>query len=101
VRTDLEPLTLESRERVIAEERLDALLPTLGGQTALNLSRALHEEGGLARYGVEVIGAKAEAIKKGEDREEFQKAMRKIGLEVPRGQSCAWPFGTPPGPLPF
>ncbi len=85
-RTYLEPLTLEYLERVIAEERPDALLPTLGGQTALNLSMALHEEGVLARYGVELIGAKAEAIKKGEDREEFQKAMRKIGLEVPRGQ---------------
>ncbi|HAR69145.1 MAG TPA: carbamoyl phosphate synthase large subunit, partial [Thermus scotoductus] len=85
-RTYLEPLTLEYLERVIAKERPDALLPTLGGQTALNLSMALHEEGVLARYGVELIGAKAEAIKKGEDREEFQKAMRKIGLEVPRGQ---------------
>ncbi len=85
-RTYLEPLTLEYLEKVIAKERPDALLPTLGGQTALNLSMALHEEGILARYGVELIGAKAEAIKKGEDREEFQKAMRKIGLEVPRGQ---------------
>ncbi|WP_105318511.1 carbamoyl-phosphate synthase large subunit [Thermus tenuipuniceus] len=85
-RTYLEPLTLEYLERVIAKERPDALLPTLGGQTALNLSMALHEEGVLARYGVELIGAKAEAIKKGEDREEFQKAMRRIGLEVPRGQ---------------
>ncbi|WP_038042285.1 carbamoyl-phosphate synthase large subunit [Thermus tengchongensis] len=85
-RTYLEPLTLEYLEKVIAKERPDALLPTLGGQTALNLSMALHEEGILARYGVELIGAKAEAIRKGEDREEFQKAMRKIGLEVPRGQ---------------
>ncbi|GAA5334698.1 MULTISPECIES: carbamoyl-phosphate synthase large subunit [Thermus] len=84
-RTYVEPLTLEYLEKVIAKERPDALLPTLGGQTALNLSMALHEEGVLERYGVELIGAKAEAIKKGEDREEFQKAMRKIGLEVPRG----------------
>ncbi|WP_243089867.1 carbamoyl-phosphate synthase large subunit [Thermus neutrinimicus] len=85
-RTYLEPLTLESLEKVLAKERPDALLPTLGGQTALNLSMALHEEGVLARYGVELIGAKAAAIKKGEDREEFQRAMRRIGLEVPRGQ---------------
>ncbi|MFN4232372.1 carbamoyl-phosphate synthase large subunit [Thermus sp.] len=85
-RTYLEPLTLEYLEKVLAKERPDALLPTLGGQTALNLSMALHEEGVLARYGVELIGAKAAAIKKGEDREEFQRAMRKIGLEVPRGQ---------------
>ncbi|GLV48257.1 carbamoyl-phosphate synthase large chain [Thermus sp. LT1-2-5] len=84
-RTYIEPLTLESLERILAKERPDALLPTLGGQTALNLSMALYEEGVLERYGVELIGAKAEAIKKGEDREEFQKAMRKIGLEVPRG----------------
>ncbi|MFN4071971.1 MAG: carbamoyl-phosphate synthase large subunit [Thermus sp.] len=85
-RTYLEPLTLEYLEKVLAKERPDALLPTLGGQTALNLSMALHEEGVLARYGVELIGAKAAAIKKGEDREEFQRAMRRIGLEVPRGQ---------------
>ncbi|KHG65855.1 carbamoyl phosphate synthase large subunit [Thermus sp. 2.9] len=83
--TYVEPLTLESLERILARERPDALLPTLGGQTALNLSMALYEEGILERYGVELIGAKAEAIKKGEDREEFQKAMRRIGLEVPRG----------------
>lgn len=85
-RTYVEPLTLEFLEKVIAKERPDALLPTLGGQTALNLSLALYEEGVLARYGVELIGANAAAIRKGEDREEFQKAMRKIGLEVPRGQ---------------
>ncbi len=85
-RTYIEPLTLEALEKILAKEAPDALLPTLGGQTALNLSMALHEEGILERYGVELIGAKAEAIKKGEDREEFQKAMRKIGLEVPRGK---------------
>ncbi len=84
--TYIEPLTLESIEGIIARERPDALLPTLGGQTALNLAMALHEEGVLARYGVELIGAKAEAIKKGEDREAFQETMRKIGLEVPRGE---------------
>jgi carbamoyl-phosphate synthase large subunit len=88
-RTYVEPLTLEALEKVIAKEAPDALLPTLGGQTALNLSMALHEEGILKRYGVELIGANAEAIKKGEDREAFQKAMRKIGLEVPRGKMVA------------
>ncbi|GAB5601812.1 carbamoyl-phosphate synthase large subunit [Thermus sp. FJN-A] len=88
-RTYVEPLTLEFLEKVIAKEAPDALLPTLGGQTALNLSMALHEEGVLARHGVELIGAKAEAIKKGEDREEFQRAMRRIGLEVPRGSMVA------------
>ncbi len=84
--TYMEPLSLEYLEGVIAKEAPDALLPTLGGQTALNLSMALYEEGILERHGVELIGAKAEAIRKGEDREEFQKAMRKIGLEVPRGK---------------
>ena len=84
--TYLEPLTLEHLEAILAREAPDALLPTLGGQTALNLAMALHEEGILQKYGVELIGAKAEAIRKGEDREEFQKAMRRIGLEVPRGQ---------------
>ena len=87
--TYLEPLSLEFLERIVAKERPDALLPTLGGQTALNLSMALWEEGILDRYGVELIGAKAEAIQKGEDREEFQKAMRRIGLEVPRGRMVA------------
>lgn len=84
--TYLEPLTPEYLEKVIAKERPNALLPTLGGQTALNLSMTLHQTGVLDKYGVELIGANAEAIKKGEDREEFQKAMQKIGLEVPRGQ---------------
>ncbi len=84
--TYLEPLRLEYLEKIIERERPDALLPTLGGQTALNLAVALFEEGVLARYGVELIGANVEAIKKGEDREAFQAAMRRIGLEVPRGR---------------
>jgi len=84
--TYLEPLTVEFLEKVIAQERPDALLPTLGGQTALNLSMALFERGILEKYGVELIGANAAAIKKGEDREEFQKAMIKIGVDVPRGK---------------
>ncbi|WP_027893944.1 carbamoyl-phosphate synthase large subunit [Calidithermus chliarophilus] len=84
--TYLEPLTAEFLEKVIAKEQPDALLPTLGGQTALNLAMQLYEQGILEKYGVELIGANAAAIKKGEDREEFQQAMLKIGLDVPRGK---------------
>ncbi len=82
-RTYVEPLTLDFLEEIIRKERPDALLPTFGGQTALNLSVRLYEEGVLQRYGVEMIGASYEAIKKGEDRDLFRKAMRKIGLKVP------------------
>ena len=85
-RTYVEPLDLEHLEGILAREAPDALLPTLGGQTGLNLAMALYEESILQKYGVELIGAKAEAIRKGEDREAFQEAMRRIGLEVPRGQ---------------
>jgi len=84
--TYLEPLTAEFLEKVIVKEKPDALLPTLGGQTALNLAMQLYEGGILEKYGVELIGANAAAIKKGEDREEFQRAMLKIGLDVPRGK---------------
>jgi len=82
-RTYLEPLTVPIVEQIIARERPDALLPTLGGQTGLNLAVALAEEGVLDRYGVEMIGAKLHAIKKAEDRELFKQAMQKIGVEVP------------------
>lgn len=82
--TYIEPLTPESLEKIIAKERPDALLPTLGGQTGLNLSTELHRMGILEKYGVEMIGAKAEAIEKGEDREKFREAMIKIGLDVPK-----------------
>jgi carbamoyl-phosphate synthase large subunit len=84
--TYLEPLTIEFLEKVIAKERPDALLPTLGGQTALNLSLALADAGILERYGVELIGANAEAINKGEDRQLFQQAMQKIGVECAKGK---------------
>jgi carbamoyl-phosphate synthase large subunit len=84
--TYLEPLTPEFVERVIIKEKPDALLPTLGGQTALNLAMELHERGTLDKYGVELIGAGVEAIKKGEDRELFQAAMKKIGVETARGK---------------
>jgi len=83
-RTYIEPLTVEVLEKIIEKERPDALLPTVGGQTALNLAVKLHEAGILEKYGVELIGAKVEAIKKAEDRELFKEAMLKIGLEVPK-----------------
>jgi carbamoyl-phosphate synthase large subunit len=82
-RTYVEPLTTQFVEAVIALERPDAVLPTVGGQTALNLAVALHEEGILAKYGVELIGAKIDAIKVGEDRLLFRDAMQEIGLDVP------------------
>ncbi len=80
--TYIEPLTVEILEKIIVAEKPDALLPTLGGQTALNLAVALHEEGILEKYGVEMIGARYDAIQKGEDRELFKEAMLKIGLDV-------------------
>ncbi len=84
--TYIEPLTVEFVEKIIAKERPDALLPTLGGQTALNLSMQLHEKGILEKYKVEMIGAKPAAIAKGEDRELFKQAMIKIGLDVARSK---------------
>jgi carbamoyl-phosphate synthase large subunit len=82
--TYIEPLEPEFAEQVIARERPDALLPTVGGQTALNLALALDEAGVLERYGVELIGARPEAIRLGEDRELFKRAMEEIGLKCPR-----------------
>ncbi len=81
--TYIEPLTADIVEMIISRERPDALLPTMGGQTALNLSVELAEKGILGAYNVELIGAKLEAIKKAEDRELFKEAMKKIGLDVP------------------
>ena len=83
--TYIEPLTAEWVERVIEVEQPDALLPTMGGQTALNLALELAESGVLEKYGVELIGADVSAIKKAEDREKFATAMRKIGLELTHG----------------
>ncbi|MDR0352221.1 MAG: carbamoyl-phosphate synthase large subunit [Opitutaceae bacterium] len=85
--TYIEPLTREVLEKIIAAERPSALLPTLGGQTALNLSMELHRAGVLERHGVEMIGAKPDAIAKGEDRELFKQAMLKIGLDVARSRT--------------
>lgn len=81
--TYIEPLTVEICERIIAQERPDALLPTVGGQTALNLAKALSESGVLARYNVEMIGAVLESIDLAEDRQQFKQAMIEIGLECP------------------
>ena len=82
-RTYVEPLEPEVLTAIIEKERPDALLPTLGGQTALNLTMQLVERGVLERYGVEVIGARPEAIATAEDRDRFKAAMEDIGLEVP------------------
>ncbi|MEX2550976.1 MAG: carbamoyl-phosphate synthase large subunit [Nitriliruptoraceae bacterium] len=82
--TYVEPLTVETARAVIARERPDALLPTLGGQTALNLAVELHEAGVLEEFGVEVLGADLEAIQTAEDRLRFKEAMEEIGLESPR-----------------
>jgi len=83
-RTYIEPITPEAVEKVIARERPDALLPTVGGQTGLNTAVALAESGVLAKYGVEMIGASLEVIHKAEDREKFRQAIKKIGLRMPR-----------------
>jgi carbamoyl-phosphate synthase large subunit len=83
--TYIEPITPEWVERVIEKERPDAILPTMGGQTALNVALALHDSGVLARHGVELIGANARAIRMAEDRSEFAKAISRIGLKLPHG----------------
>jgi carbamoyl-phosphate synthase large subunit len=86
--TYIEPLTVDSVRAVIEAERPDALLATLGGQTALNLAVELHEAGLLEEYGVEVLGADLEAIQTAEDRQAFKDAMTEIGLESPRSMYC-------------
>src|SRR5579885_714819 len=85
-KTYVEPLTAPYLEEIIRREKPDALLSTVGGQTGLNLSVELAEKGVLDKYGVELIGAKIDAIKKAEDRLLFKDAMRKIGLETPQSQ---------------
>jgi carbamoyl-phosphate synthase large subunit len=85
----IEPLTPESLELIIEKERPDAVLPTLGGQTALNLAVALAERGALERYDVELIGAPVRAIQLAEDRALFKKTMQEIGLEVPESQQVS------------
>src|SRR5256886_15408343 len=84
--TYIEPITPAVVEQIIAREKPDALLPTMGGQTALNTAMALARSGVLARYGVELIGANEEAIAKAEDRQLFRLAMDRIGLCSPKGR---------------
>ncbi|MCW2545001.1 MAG: carbamoyl-phosphate synthase large subunit, partial [Frankiales bacterium] len=86
--TYIEPITPEYVTKIIAKERPDALLPTLGGQTALNAAMALHEAGILEQYGVELIGADVEAIRKGEDRQAFKEVVESIGAESARSAVC-------------
>ena len=83
-RTYIEPITPEIVAKIIERERPDALLPTIGGQTGLNIAISLHEMGILQKFGVELIGASFEAIQKAEDRNLFRMAMEKLGLTVPR-----------------
>ncbi|MBU3974442.1 MAG: carbamoyl-phosphate synthase large subunit [Alphaproteobacteria bacterium] len=85
--TYIEPITPEFVERIIAKERPDALLPTMGGQTALNTALALDASGALKKWGVEMIGAKADVIDKAEDRQKFRDAMDRLGLESPRSKA--------------
>ena len=90
-RTYIEPITAEVIEAIIEREKPDALLPTMGGQTALNAAMELYRNGALARHGVKLIGANAQAIAKGEDRQLFKEAMLRIGLDVPRsGVARSW-----------
>ena len=86
-RTYIEPLTWQILEKVIERERPDALLPTVGGQTGLNVAMDLWHHGVLQEYNVEMIGAKADVIAKAEERNQFKAAMEKIGLEVCRGET--------------
>ncbi|MBI5066681.1 MAG: carbamoyl-phosphate synthase large subunit [Deltaproteobacteria bacterium] len=90
-RTYVEPITPEFAEQILAREKPDVLLPTLGGQTALNLAVALARNGALARHGVELIGASLEAIEKAEDRQLFKQAMNRVGVEMPKsGYAASW-----------
>src|SRR6201994_3747779 len=100
--TYVEPITTEVLAKVIAKERPDAVLPTLGGQTALNAAVQLHENGTLKKYGVELIGADIDAIEACEDREKFKEIVTGLGAEVPRSTIChsideclAAVYGTP------
>jgi carbamoyl-phosphate synthase large subunit len=86
--TYVEPITVETLEKVIAIQRPDAVLPTLGGQTALNAAVALHDQGVLHKYNVELIGANIDAIRAGEDRERFKEIVTGLGAEVPASQIC-------------
>ncbi|MEE8359793.1 MAG: carbamoyl-phosphate synthase large subunit, partial [Candidatus Omnitrophota bacterium] len=87
-KTYLEPLTLESLEKIIEKERPDALLPNLGGQTALNLTSSLYKTGILKKYNVDIIGVKADAIERGEDRVAFKETMNKLDIPMAKSEPC-------------
>ncbi len=87
-KTYIEPLTVGSLEKIIEKERPDGLLPNLGGQTGLNLTAGLHKSGVLKKYGVEIIGVKADAIERGEDRIAFKQTMKKLGVPMPKSEPC-------------
>src|SRR5512145_1822475 len=82
--TYIEPLTVQSLTEIIENEKPDAILPNLGGQTGLNLTSELHKKGVLDRHGVKVIGVQVDAIERGEDRIAFKETMKKLGLDLPR-----------------
>ncbi|MHC4075666.1 MAG: carbamoyl phosphate synthase preATP-grasp domain-containing protein, partial [Planctomycetota bacterium] len=86
--TYIEPLNLETMTRIIEKERPDALLPNLGGQSALNLSSELAKAGVLDKYNVKVIGVQIDAIERGEDRVEFKKTMDRLGIEMPDSEAA-------------
>src|SRR5260370_11834076 len=94
-RTYIEPITAEVIEPIMDREKPDAILPTMGGQTALNAAMELNRNGALARHKVKLIGANAKAIAKGEDRQLFKEAMLRIGLDLPRSGVAR---STPPAP---
>ena len=87
-KTYIEPLTVESLEKIIEKERPDGLLPNLGGQTGLNLSSQLYKSGILKKYNVDIIGVKADAIERGEDRIIFKETMNKLGIPMPKSAPC-------------
>ena len=80
--TYIEPITVEYVEAIIKKEKPDAILPTVGGQTALNIAMDLHNQGILKKYGIELIGAQVDAINKAEDREKFKEAMDAVGIDT-------------------
>ena len=84
--TYIEPLNLQSMIEIIENERPDAILPNLGGQTGLNLTSELHRKGILGKYGVQVIGVQVDAIERGEDRMAFKETMNRLGIEMPKSE---------------
>lgn len=88
-KTYIEPITAKIVEKILIKEKIDAVLPTMGGQTALNIAMELHKNGIFEKLGITVLGARPEVIEKAEDRQKFREAMEKIGLECPKSQLCS------------